>query len=194
MRQLFTPFHTTKAPGVGTGLGLSICHRIVTGIGGQISVDTRTDKGTTFEVLLPFSVAEFDEKTTQPMPRTQSRRRGRVLVVDDDPMIGRVVERALRRAHDVVTVSAGTAAIDLVKHGERFDVVLCDLMMPETSGMDVYNEIQQLAPQQADAFVFLTGGAFTSSAQAFLDEVRNLRLDKPFDPAELSTIVGDLVR
>jgi CheY-like chemotaxis protein len=145
-------------------------------------------------VLLPFSVETFEEKVTQPLPRTHSARRGRVLVVDDDPMIGRVVQRALRRAHDVVTVSAGRDAIDRVKRGERFDVVLCDLMMPEISGMDVYMEIQRLAPAQADGFIFLTGGAFTAAAQAFLDDVQNLRLDKPFDPLVLSSLVSDRVR
>lgn len=85
-------------------------------------------------------------------------------------------------------------AEDLATAGERFDVVLCDLMMPIMSGMELYDELVKRAPEQAKRVIFLTGGAFTPKGQAFLDQVPNPRLDKPFDNQNLRSIVRERVR
>jgi CheY-like chemotaxis protein len=117
-------------------------------------------------------------------------RRGRVLVVDDEEMIGVVARRALGSEHDVVVETSGRGAILRVRAGERFDVVLCDLMMPEMSGIEVLREIGQLDPRMARDLVFMSGGAFTPDARRFFAEVPNDRIEKPFDLVGLRTVVN----
>jgi CheY-like chemotaxis protein len=114
-----------------------------------------------------------------------------ILVADDEPLVGRLVERALGRAYAVTVVHSGREALDRFEDGERWDLVLCDLMMPEVSGMEVYERILAAAPDQATRMVFLTGGAYTARTQAFLDE--RPYLDKPFDLAALEALVADRV-
>ena len=77
--------------------------------------------------------------------------------------------------------------------GEGFDLILCDLMMPDMTGMDLYAAIRAAAPEQASRMIFVTGGAFTPRAIEFLDTVTNLRLDKPFDLRNLRALVRDLL-
>lgn len=195
MRHLFSPFVTTKPPGVGTGLGLSICHRLITGLGGEISVDSEPNRGTTFTITLPPARVPLEtrgESCEAAVP--SSARRGRVLVVDDEPLVGQTIRRGLRTEHDVSVVQRARDAFALVTDGARFDVILCDLMMPDLTGMDLYAELLQTAPEQAERMVFLTGGAFTPRARQFLDQVENHRVEKPFDMTHLRAIVKDRVR
>jgi PAS domain S-box-containing protein len=191
--QLFTPFFTIKPIGVGTGLGLSICHQLVTAIGGEISVETEAGRGTTFTVLLPALAA------TPVVPRTVTAheppptRRSRVQLIDDEPMVAKTFSRALGRRHDVVTKEP-TDAIRAIEHGETFDVIFCDLMMPNVSGMDVYDELERLSPEQAARMVFITGGAFTVAGRAFLEQTKNRHLEKPIELDELRAFVDAAVR
>lgn len=194
LKRLFTPFVTTKPVGVGTGLGLSICHRIVTGLGGDISVDTRLGKGTTFCVQLPPAQTIVAPVATSQAPISHAARRGRVLAVDDEPLIANAIRRSLENDHDVVVVYHASEAIDMVRGGARFDVIICDLMMPELTGMDLHEQLSEIAPDEAAKVIFLTGGAFTSRARAFIDATPNLHIEKPFDPAALRGIVNARVR
>jgi CheY-like chemotaxis protein len=113
--------------------------------------------------------------------------RGNILVIDDEPMVGRLVERALGRGHRVTAVTTGREGLDRLAAGERFDLILCDLMMPEITGMDMYERVVAFAPEQADRMVFLTGGAFTRRASEFLEE--RPFLEKPFDLRALEALV-----
>jgi PAS domain S-box-containing protein len=194
MKRLFTPFVTTKPVGVGTGLGLSICHRIVTSFGGEISAESEPGKGTTFRIWLLLADAPLSVNTRTAQVNHVARRRGRVLVIDDEPLVAKVVSRSLASEHEVIGFDRSAEALALVLGGERFDVILCDLMMPEMSGIDFYQELCAHAPQQASVVVFLTGGAFTPRARRFLDEIPNRWLEKPFDPAALSSLVNASVK
>ncbi|MBI1947542.1 MAG: response regulator [Deltaproteobacteria bacterium] len=194
LNNLFRPFFTTKPPGVGTGLGLAICHRIVTGLGGEIQVESQVGKGTTFRVLLPAArTAAVTEPVAVPHA-TAAPRRARILVIDDEPMIGQAVRRILAKEHEVVVTTDARVALDRVRAREAFDVILCDLMMPQMTGMELHGELRKLDPALADRIVFLTGGAFTPAARAFLDEVPNQRVEKPFDAQHLRALVNDRIR
>ena len=187
-RRLFTPFFTTKPVGVGTGLGLAICHRIVSSLGGEIQVDSAPGKGTEVRVLLPAAETE-PPRRSDVVPARSGRARAHILVVDDEAIVGSFVRRAIGSLHDIDVVQSGREALDRIHAGAPFDLVLCDLMMPQMSGMDLYEEVRKSSPALAERFVFMTGGAFAPKARAFLDAVPNARLEKPFEPSALKAVV-----
>jgi PAS domain S-box-containing protein len=192
--RLFTPFFTTKPAGVGTGLGLAICKRLLVAIGGEIAVQSEVGKGTTFSVTLPgVPAAGATAGVAVPTAVPAARRRGRILVVDDESAIGAYTQRALGREHDVVALTDAAEAVRRVAAGERFDVILCDLMMPTVTGLDLHAELGKIAPDQAAAIVFITGGVFTPRTNAALDRLTNPRLEKPFDLETLRRLVNDRV-
>ncbi len=116
-----------------------------------------------------------------------------VLVVDDEVILGRSVKRMLARDYEVAVATSAREALDLFAAGKRFDVILCDVMMPVMTGMDLFDELRRSIPDQAGRMVFVTGGAFTERARKFLDEVPNPRLEKPFDNAALRALVGEQI-
>ena len=116
-------------------------------------------------------------------------RRGRILVIDDEVAVGRTLNRLLGSQHDVTVVSDGRQALDLFAGGAHFDVIICDLTMPELSGMDIYEHCQKQKPELAERFVFMTGGTFTTASREFLDSVSNVFIEKPFDLQTVRHIV-----
>jgi DNA-binding NtrC family response regulator len=114
-----------------------------------------------------------------------------VLVVDDEAPLARALAGALADDHDVEIAITGEKALAMMA-ARRFDVVLCDLMMVDLSGMDVYDEIVRRDPELAARFVFMTGGAFTPRAAAFLAATRNPRIEKPFDLDEVARVIAEL--
>ncbi len=192
MPRIFDPFFTTRPVGVGTGLGLSICHGIVAQLGGEITVRSVPGEGTTFRVLLPAAGGDTkgpSEPLSTP-PAARAARRGRVLVVDDETLVGRAVARMLEQQHEVVACTSGRAALELLAADPGFDAIVCDLMMPEMTGMELHASLLATAPELAARTIFLTGGAFTDAAAAFLERVPNPRLEKPFDRAVLREMVA----
>lgn len=185
--RMFQPFVTTKPPGVGTGLGLSICRRIVTKLGGEISVESEEGLGTKFTIRLP--TAEQPAVAAPPSVPPRSKDKVRVLVIDDDPMIARALRRVLGE-HDVTTVNAAADAIVCLERGERFDVILCDLAMPAMNGVDFYEAVGERWPERLRSIVFITGGATTMRARALLDRIANPRIGKPCDPRTLRDLVA----
>jgi CheY-like chemotaxis protein len=118
-----------------------------------------------------------------------SKRLPKILIVDDEVTLARALQRSLGPGHDVVVLERAKEALARIEGGERFDVILADVMMPEMTGIDMYERLRQIAPDQAARVVFLTGGAFTSRANEFLDAVPNQIVEKPFDPASLRAII-----
>jgi|GEM_PF-1737578 len=186
--RIFDPFFTTKRVGVGTGLGLSICHSIVTSMGGQISLQSLPGRGTVFEVSFPPAPPDVGQLMTE-KPRSGPLS-GRVLVIDDEAHIGSAFKRALGEEHNVTSVTAARAALELIRQGISFDVIFCDLMMPEMTGMDFHAELLRSAPEVSDRVVWLTGGAFTQRGREFLERVAVEKVVKPFNMDELRRIVA----
>jgi CheY-like chemotaxis protein len=189
--RIFDPFFTTKAAGVGTGLGLSLCHAIATDLGGTIVAESEVGRGTVMRVSLPAARGEDDARHAV-VPKDAPGRRGRVLVIDDEAPIGRIVTLLLGDEHDVEYESRAADALARLQRGERYDAILCDVMMPEMSGIELHERVRSIAPEQAASFVFLTGGAFTQGARDLLAMLPNLVLDKPFDSAELARAIRRL--
>lgn len=191
LERIFDPFFTTKPVGIGTGLGLSICRRIVSQLGGTIEVDSEVGRGSLFRVVLP---AARDSRAA-PMATSEplAPRKARVLVVDDEAAFGRVLLRTLGAEHDVQVLTSGKEAVARLAAGERFDVILSDLMMPEMTGMELYERLQEIASDQAKKMIFVSGGAFTVAAREFLDRVPNQRIDKPFQPGNLLALIAQAI-
>lgn len=191
--RVFDPFYTTRAIAGGTGLGLSICHGIVESLGGEISVRSEIGAGTVFTIRLPAEPPDL--KPLAPLKRVpRATRRGKVLIVDDEVAFAGSLQRGLGRDHDVVVLRSGRDALAQIRSGERFDAILCDLMMPEITGMELHARLLELAPEQADRMVFVTGGAFTVAAQHFLERLRTPWFEKPCSIADLRAAVDSLVR
>ena len=191
--RIFEPFFTTKPQGKGTGLGLPICRGILDRIGGEITVESEVGKGTTFRVSLPMGVTRARACTSEPGAELIGRP-ARILVIDDEALLVKLVERTLGKHHQVVGTCDAREALARIRAGERYDLILCDLMMPEITGMDFHQQLGEIAPEELSKVVFLTGGAFTPKARAFVDDMPNRCLEKPFRTDELVALVRDLVQ
>lgn len=168
--RIFDPFFTTKGTGAGVGLGLSICCRIIEEQGGEIHARSEVGSGTTFRVRLPRS-REGVQGARSPShpPSLAAGRRGRLLIVDDEESLVRVLARLLSEIHDVEICFDGRTALERLLGPDDYDVVLCDLMMPNMSGMDLFEAVIAARPELAERFLFITGGATTDAARAFLE-------------------------
>ncbi|AKV00729.1 Histidine kinase [Labilithrix luteola] len=205
--RIFDPFFTTKETGVGTGLGLSICHGIVRDLGGEISVESEIGIGTSFTVLLPPAPeGEAVAATEAPVVRPASVRppvpdvqpdaepRGRVLVVDDEPRYGASLRMLLEGDHDVELASDGEAALARCKSANVPDLILCDLMMPGMNGIELHEALLRDHPSLLDRIIFLTGGATTDAARAFLARPEIRYLSKLTEPEALRKLAAEMMR
>lgn len=185
LSRVFDPFFTTKPVGAGTGLGLTICHNVITSLGGEIALESKPSQGTRVSVLLP--AVSFDDQPTLSAHQGFGDRT-RVLVVDDERLVLSSLKRLLGREHDVVAVASGHDALQRIEAGDDFDIVLCDIMMPEMNGMELWEEVERRFPLLADRFFFLTGGAFTPELAKFRESVAERVLSKPLDPRQLQKL------
>jgi len=191
-KRIFEPFFTTKPVGKGTGLGLSICHGIVRAAGGSIEVESTPGVGSRFRVRLPISEVEAKSSTT-PRSEQTARLRGRLLVIDDEPQVGTAMRRVLA-GHEVVSATSAEEALSKLSEDPAFDLIFCDVAMPERSGQDLYEELVATQPALADRIVFVTGGTFTPQLTEFLQAVPRPCLSKPFGAAELRDHVERLLK
>jgi CheY-like chemotaxis protein len=132
-----------------------------------------------------------------PTPTSSGTRRrpGRVLVIDDEPLLGRGLSRTLGDGgHEVVVVSSAASALERLLAGERYDLVLCDLMMPSMDGIDFHWRLAAVLPEEAARIVFVTGGAITERTEAFFHQVPNLLLEKPIDTDGLRALIDRRIR
>ena len=188
LTQIFDPFFTTKV-GDGTGLGLALSLDIARQHGGTLEVHTEVGVGTQFDLIIPLENGLDIPKKEPADPVFDVVQSGRVLVVDDEPGILRSLGRLIRRRHEVQTLPSGREALELLKEDQNFDVILCDLMMPDVDGPMLYDLLCQHAPSLTSRMVFMSGGAFTERAQSFLEQVKPRLLDKPAPAAILEQTI-----
>jgi two-component system cell cycle sensor histidine kinase/response regulator CckA len=173
-------------------LGLSICHGIVASLGGDIQVESEPGKGTTVTVTLPSSDQEASETKWGPQEESSpTMKEARLLLIDDEECLIESLCEILSNYYEVECAKTGFDALRILQSGRPFDLILCDLMLPDTTGMDLYEEIQRLMPDLEKRMVFVSGGAFTARADQFLKNVPNMQLMKPFRSAELFTVIRD---
>ena len=186
--RIFDPFFTSRTAGTSMGLGLSISHGTIAGLGGTIDVASTVGIGTRFRVTLPAS-KRWRSKSGRWQAAAEPPARRRVLVIDDDRQVAEAIARVLSSEADVELVTEGRVALARLAAGERWDIVLCDLMMPDCSGVDVYAGTVERAPDAVGSLVFMTAGAFTPRTRAFLENVSRPCLEKPLDAERIRQIV-----
>jgi PAS domain S-box-containing protein len=214
--RIFDPFMTTRPLGEGTGLGLWICHDLVVGWGGTIEIESEPGRGTTVIVRLPCApdASQMQASASPPEPsaamasalpspspatapssevamsKPAAALLPRVLIVDDEALIGRLLQHGLRDVADVTVLTSGQAARDRLELDPDWSLILCDLMMPDLTGMELHAWLAETRPQLAERMVFISGGAFGGDSAAFLETVRDRTLEKPFSVAAVRALVA----
>jgi PAS domain S-box-containing protein len=177
----FEAFFTTKPQGVGMGLGLSIARNIVEAVGGSMTVESAPGVGTAFNVRVPVASGALPSSPPPPIapePEAPTPRR-RVMIIDDEPLVGQSLLRMLSRSHDVSVFTTAHAALRAIDGGATPDAILCDLMMPELDGAGFWEALADRAPSLRTRVVFLSGGVFGERAAAFEREHDVRVLSKP---------------
>jgi PAS domain S-box-containing protein len=208
LESIFEPFFTTRAAGGGSGLGLSICRDIVTRAGGSLVARSAVGQGTTMEVTLlrappdsagarapsppsiPSDPAHPPPPSRGPASRGPASERAaasqrRVIVVDDEASIVRLLTESLESRANVVGETVAARALDLILAEPGFDAIVCDVMMPGMTGIDLHERVARDRPDLGEKFVFITGGTYTARARDYLAKVQNPRLEKPFRMSQL---------
>lgn len=194
LSSLFEPFAPSDEARTA-GFGLSVCSSIVEQLGGQIGATSIPGTGLSLRVTLPCSKPSYS--TEPPPPSTQQSSNppvteggsARILVIDDDPGVGRALRLMLEDEHDVTSFTSPREALRKLLQDPGFDLIFCDLMMPELTGMDIFQVLRFNRPGYESRVVFMTGGAFTAAAKRFLAQVPNARIEKPFNLKALQRMV-----
>ena len=179
--RVFDPFFTTKPVGEGTGLGLFVTRNLVEALGGTIALDEAPGGGARFTIRWPTEAPAPAPAPPPVAPARADAPRPRVLIVDDEPQLAQLFRASLASEYDVQVFTNGRAALAHLLDGASYDLVLCDLMIADVSGMRLFEELRRQRPGLERGFVFMTGGVFDPQVADFLASIPNECVDKPFD-------------
>jgi two-component system NtrC family sensor kinase len=195
LSKIFDPFFTTKEVGKGTGLGLSLCYGIIKEHGGSIIPLSRRGEGATFIIELPITQEgeSPDPASAAGKSLTTNSSAGagkRVLVIDDEEPILRMISEILTRQGYMVDVAAdGETGLKRLQQN-NYDVTLCDWKMPGLNGRQVYEQAREANPTLSGRFIFITGDLVNDRTRKFLDAENNICLPKPFSLSEFSAAIS----
>lgn len=195
LTRLFTPFFTTKGPQRGTGLGLAIAKAIIERAHGTIRVTSPgalgdPPRGARVEIELPEYDGEVASAAQQDLLRGP---RGRVLIVEDEPLLRKALAEQLGEAHDVAVAANGQDALARLS-AAHFDAVLCDLRMPGMSGETLYRRVESEHPYLRHRFIFMTGVGFGVQTESFIESVGAPMLEKPFAMEAALARIAEVLR
>jgi CheY-like chemotaxis protein len=172
-----------------TSVGMTLVEQLIEAQGGEFGVSERPE-GRMIELRLPpIDIAEPEAQLAN-----GGTLRGSVLVIDDEPMIGRVLSISLESEHDVTAVRSAESALTLLEGGDAFDVILCDLAMPAMSGQDFFEHLSATRPDMASRVIFMSGGATSHALQRFLHAHKDQSIAKPFETEQLLRMIAERVR
>jgi signal transduction histidine kinase len=193
--KIFDPFFTTKPRAQGTGLGLALCADIVGQHLGTIVALAGPLGGTCFEVHFPRNT-ELTPTCPPPalpsriVPRPRHRRPLRLLLIDDEPLVLRSLRRMLRE-HHVDVAQNGREALLRLQQDQDYDLIFCDLMMPDMDGTILYAELERNVPSVLGRMVFCSGGAFTTRTKQFVEQSTRPFIEKPMTREAFERVVAD---
>lgn len=203
LRRVGEPYFTTRPERGGRGLSVFVARGIVETLGGTLEYQSVSGKGTLATVSLPSQIAVVPmAQPLTPLPTPLPSRaapdaspgatkKRRALVIDDDARVGRAVARMMF-GFDATAVESGQEALDLLAQGREFDVIVCDIMMPGKSGVDVYDELERTRPELLPRLFFMTGGALAPEIAAFLQRPGVRHLMKPFEWSAFEAMLATL--
>jgi PAS domain S-box-containing protein len=192
--RIFEAFYTTKDPADGTGLGLSICKSLVESADGHIEVESEPGEGALFRVRLPAAHDQTPQTADLSASPSGGLPRLRVLVVDDEPAVSRTIQRMLGSKHELATVSDARIALEALRAGNEYDVILCDIVMPRMSGEEFFEVVTDEFDELVERIIFMTGGASMDIVSRMREKSRQPILEKPFTRRELRDACAALIR
>jgi signal transduction histidine kinase/CheY-like chemotaxis protein len=199
LERIFTPFFTSKAQGKGTGLGLYICKMLMEEMGGSIEVESQPGHGTCFTLRFPCAMVEPTSPTPiEPEPAAEISFQGamnkpQLLIIDDERPLLSTFSRKLATHFDVRTCEGGSLALQDILKGYQPQVILCDVIMPEMNGVELFDSLREISPELCERVVFMSGGS-SHELQAQIRERGASLLAKPLEQPELLRIVDGLLR
>ena len=186
--EVFAPLHT-DASGAPIGVGLALTRDIVADHNGEVSV-TLGRGGNRYVVQIPFLEPPARRKSRPALAPVSGRK---ALIIDDEDALRRMMTVMLRGRYEVTDVPGGQAAIEVLEKDSVFDLVICDLMMPDMDGTRVYQALCDRWPHLATRILFATGGSVTQMTQDFLVDHADRVLNKPFGRDELLFAISEVV-
>ncbi len=185
------PFFTTKREQGRSGLGLAVVQRTVEQLGGSLSIESSPGTGTSARVWLK-RVDPPALMSVMPDAEMSKNVRGRLLVVDDDPLVLRSLTKLLKLDHDAVPARSGEEALQRIRSGENFDAIVCDVLMPGMNGIELLAELERIDARLAETVIFITGGG-SGEIEDFLRRAGRPFMNKPPDSVRLRLMVTERV-
>jgi len=183
LSRVFDPFFTLHESKGNSGLGLAIARDIVHRHGGEIQVQSEEGVGTRVEVQLPVP-AQFQQEVDEPDEAQSAVFLPRILLVDDEVPMTRAIRRVLKGLGEITVAHTAQDALEQIE-SQAPSLVICDLHLPDRSGMSLFEEICESHPELAGAFLFLTGGAKDKEGERFLEQYASRVIEKPFESPDL---------
>lgn len=185
LAKIYQPFFTTEAESGGIGLGLSICYEIIRNLNGTVQINTKINEGTTFSIFLPLGNTLLQQTEKNQFTPTNISKKN-ILIIESEINLLNSLQRFLSTHHDVTTAVGGKAGLELLMKEDRiFDVILCDLAMPDVDGADIYYALQKQSPSITNHMIFIENGDYEAKLNDFINQEPVSCLKKPLDLTEL---------
>jgi PAS domain S-box-containing protein len=193
-RRIFEPFFSTKEVGQGTGLGLSIALGIVEAHGGTLRLVESGAPGACFRLALPAASAKQSSSqrpaASGQVPRSMTGQRA--LVADDERSVRTLLQRLLTRRGFAVDLAVDGREASRMLERSEYDVVLCDVQMPNLGGLALYDHLRRQQPDAVDRFVFISGDILNDQLHTFTESSNVPLLSKPFGAEKLDAVLAEV--
>ncbi len=190
LQKIFEPFFTTKPEGKGTGLGLSICYEIIREHGGDFYVSSEPGRGTYFFVELPITEPDKPSPTVAPPDKVdQMPSSKKILVIDEKETGYDLLENMIAALEHHVDVAHDVYSAQQKLQNKNYDIIISNMNMPEFSGQQLYEHLNQVKPELLSTLLFITGGVISEEVRRFIEQSGVPCISKPFGLDEIQEAI-----